>query len=46
MTHQALDHVKVHATADEARGIAVTPAMSKVPTGHARRGPGLQHETV
>ena len=46
MAHETLDDVDVLAPAHEARGIAVTPPVSKVPTGHARRGPGLYHQIV
>jgi len=45
VAHQSLDDVDVLAP-DEARGVAVTPPVSKVPTGHASRGPGLYHEIV
>jgi hypothetical protein len=46
MAHQALDDVDVLAPAHKARGIALTPAVGEVPSGHARRGPGLQHQAV
>jgi hypothetical protein len=46
MAHQSLNDVNVLAPAHEARGIGVTPPVSKVPTGHGRRGPGLYHEIV
>ena len=36
MAHKALHYMDVLATADEARRIAVTPAVSEVPSGHAR----------
>ena len=41
-----LDDVNVLAPAHEARGIAVRPPVSKVPSGHSRRGPGLYHQIV
>ena len=46
VAEEALNDVKVHATADEARSVGVTPPVGKVPTGNARRGPSLLHETV
>ena len=46
VAHQALDDVEVLSPADEARRIAVTPAVSKVLTGHARRGPGLHDQVM
>jgi hypothetical protein len=41
MAHQTLDDADVFCPAHEARGIAVTPPVGKVPSGHARRSPGL-----
>ena len=41
MAHQALDDVDVLSPAHEARGVGVAPPVGEVPTGHARRGPGL-----
>src|ERR1039458_6970044 len=46
VAEQALNDVKVHPTADEARGIAVAPAGGEVATGHTRRSPGLHHQAV
>src|ERR1039458_1568194 len=46
VAHQSLDDVDVLAPAHEARGIAVAPPVSKVPTGRSRRGPGLYHQVV
>ena len=46
MTHEALDDVDIHAPAHEARGVAVTPPVRVMSTGHACQRPGLEDQVV
>jgi hypothetical protein len=46
LAHQTVDGVDDFFPAHESRGMAVTPPVGKVLSGHARRGPGLCHQLL
>ena len=46
VTYQSLDNVDVLAPAHEGSGVGVTPTVWVVAAGDARRGPGLEDQSV